>query len=1072
MQRTQRNTFKGVAMSEVLLFCKSLRRQHLQWLFLCFMILTCFAWGETSVPDWENPEILGINKEKAHSTLWLAEEKDSNPNIISLNGTWKFNWSPDPNQRVTDFYRADFDCSGWNTIRVPGNWQMQGYGLPVFVNIPYPFLRDEPRVTGEPPKDYYTFNHRNPVGSYCTTFQMPEHAQDQLIFLCFGGVESAMYVWVNGRKVGFSKGSMTPAEFDITAFVQPGQNKLAVEVYRFSDGSYLEDIDMWRLSGIFRDVELVIRPKVYIQDFFISAVPDPNYRNADVRLRICLENRSSKPVNTVHIEATIDGFSKRQQAVQTKLVKSIESIKSLTTEDLVLETVVPDAQLWSSENPVLYDLHLVLKDETLRILETVRWKFGIKKVEVKGEHFLINGQLVKLKGVNRHEHHPRTGRHVDRHTALTDIRLIKQANINMIRTSHYPNDPYFYQLCDEYGLYVMDEANNESHGYGIGNAELGDNPRWEKAHVDRAVRMVERDKNHACVILWSLGNEAGRGRNIHAMANAVRTLDSSRPVYYDSDRSVSAIYDEGYLHPGALKSLGDKVKDRPVFLREYLHTMGNSGGNLQDYWDVIYADTSLVGGAIWDWVDQAIIKQHAGSALKYIETPAELKLRDDEFFAYGGDFGKYYNDGANCLDGIVSADRSPQPEYYEVQKVYQPVHFKLIRTHPIQLEITNRHHFISLENFDLLYQFTADGKEIGAGKIVCGNIPPGRSEQTTIPLSDTRKDLSEELLLTVCAQLKTETLWAESGFRVAREQFVINRPDFEKIAPEDITPLIDETETEIAVTNGTWKLLFNKAEGSIKSWTVGQKELLCGKLEPYFWKPANDNQKRNGYNERLGPWKTAAENRTVRTIDITKTTGFVHVRFTMQLPAIDADYSLSYTINGKGRVQVEADYAPKEKPIPLIPKFGMRMRIPSAYNQVTWYGRGPYENYPDRKTGSLIGLYCLKLENFMTHYAAPQDNANRCDVRWFSFSSFNGDSIKFSGLQPLCFRAWNYTEEDLEKARHPYELPSRDFINLNIDLNIHGVGGNDSWGARTMDQYTNPGNRPYRYGFIMEYLDL
>ncbi|MFD0750009.1 glycoside hydrolase family 2 TIM barrel-domain containing protein [Mucilaginibacter calamicampi] len=996
----------------------------------------------------------------------MEKEKSANPNVVSLDGVWKFTWAVDPDHRIKDFYKNDYDNSKWSDIVVPGNWQLQGFDLPVFVNIPYPFKRDQPFVMGEPQKNYYTFDHRNPVGSYITSFTMPQNAVNKQVFLHFGGVESAMYVWINGQKVGFSKSSMVPAEFDITKYLRKGKNKLAVEVYRFSDGSYLEDNDMWRLSGIFRSVDLHIRPKTYVQDHFITAVPSTDFSKTSVGIDLNLENRAETAAKNLLVEALITGNDKTGKPVSITLTRKIPVVNKQGAIKVSLSALINNPNLWSAEHPYLYNVQLKLRDSRNQVIETIHNRFGVKKVEVKGELFYINGQLVKLKGVNRHEHHPRTGRHVDRQTMLTDIRLIKQANINMIRTSHYPNEPYFYELCDEYGIYVMDEADNESHGYGIGNRNLGEDPNWEKAHVDRAVSMLQRDKNYASIILWSLGNEAGRGRNIRAMADTVKKLDPSRPVYYDSDRSVSAIYDEGYLHPDTLAALGKRIKDRPVFLREYHHTMGNSGGNLQEYWDVIYADESLVGGAIWDWVDQGIAKKIDGSALKYDANPANLNLKADEYFAYGGDFGNYFNDGANCLDGIVSSDRTPQPEYYEVQKVYQNVVFKLENAATPTVAITNHFNFTPLSDFDISYEYTLAGKVIKSGKLNSLNILPGATAKTTIPLPPNAEG---ELCLNLYASLKKATLWAAAGYRIARGQFIIKPFDFKKMAPVSANAQATQTSTEIIVTAGQHRMVFNKANGALTSWNQGDTELLKGALEPYFWKPANDNQKRNNYNRDLRKWKTAADSRAVKSFEVEDKNGLVNINFNMLLPTINADYKLSYVLNGEGKLQVDADYKPLADTIPLIPKFGMRMRIPANYYNVQWYGRGPYENYPDRKTGSMVGLYSLKLKDFMTDYAASQDNANRTDVRWFSFGAADGNAIKVEGLQPLCFHAWNYTEDDLEKVRHSFELPERDFINLNIDLNVHGLGGNDSWGAKTMSKYTIDGKKPYHYGFVLAY---
>jgi beta-galactosidase len=608
--------------------------------FLLFPLVNSYAQEKTTINDWENPEVVGMNKEKTHSTFFSPSEKQNNTEIVSLNGTWKFKWSPDPNSRPVNFYKTDYSVLGWTNIVVPGNWEMQGFGIPIYININYPFQKDPPRVTSEPPKNFTSYFQRDPVGSYCTTFQVPENWNDKLVFLNFGGVQSAMYVWVNGQKVGYSQNSMSPTEFDITSFIHKGENKLAVEVYRWCDGSYLEDQDMWRLSGIFRDVDLFIRPKTFIQDFTLIADPDKNYSNAFLKIKANIENRSNTKNKNLTVETKITGSNSSGKIVSIDLSKKIISAEPFSSNHVNIETILNQPLLWSAETPNLYDLYLNLKNDKDEIIETIHWRFGVRKIEVHGDLFTINGQAIKLKGVNRHEQHPRTGKHVDRQTMVRDMELMKQANINMIRTCHYPNDPLFYEMCDEYGFYVMDEANQESHGFGIGNKELGDNPVWKKAHVDRAVSLVQRDKNHACVIFWSLGNEGGRGQNLIAMADTVKRLDSTRLIYSDTQRDVSAIYDEGYLHPDQLKKLGEEIKDKPVFLREYAHVMGNSGGNFQEYWDVFNADSSLVGGAIWEWVDQGLAKKKDGSHMKYGEHPADLKLKDDEYWAYGGDFGE------------------------------------------------------------------------------------------------------------------------------------------------------------------------------------------------------------------------------------------------------------------------------------------------------------------------------------------------------------------------------------------------------------------------------------------------
>lgn len=598
---------------------------------------------------------------------------------------------------------------------------------------------------------------------------------------------------------------------------------------------------------------------------------------------------------------------------------------------------------------------------------------------------------------------------------------------------------------------------------------MGDSPEWKKSHLERAVSLVQRDKNHPCVIFWSLGNEGGKGQNMVAMADTIKKMDTSRLIFSDTHREISDLYDDSYLHPADLKKLGERINDKPVVMREYAHVMGNSGGNLQEYWDVIYADSSIAGAAIWEWDEHGLAKPIDGSPLQLTDHPNDGHLKEDEFWAYGGDFGDQPNDGNFCIRGLVSTDRKPFPQYYEVQKVYQPVVFQMESEQEMKIKVTNHFDFLSLQDFDFEYIYTSMGKTLQKGIFVCNTLP-GKTSEVTIPLLHDADTISSEVCLNIYARYRRATLWAEDGFCFAREQFTVKPYTFSKIKLQGNRINVLQTNSHIELKTETMSFDFDKTNGNLISWKVKGQELLVGKLEPYCWKTPNDNQKQSGYSAELGKWKKATENRTVKNVDVTNQDNLVAVKFEMYLPTIGANYILQYQLNGQGQLQVEASYTPLCDTIPLVPKFGMRMRIPEQYSSIKWYGRGPFENYPDRKTGSLIGLYESKLEHFITHYTAPQDNANRCDVRWFSLASQTNECVKITGLQPINFRAWPYTEDDLENARHDYQLPTRDFINLNIDLNIHGVGGDDTWGAKTMDKYTNAGNKPYRFGFIMEYV--
>ena len=991
---------------------------------LAALVLSSAA--KAQVHDWENPAVLGINKLPYHATLQLPSKWKDCEEIVSLDGEWLFHWSKDPDSRPAEFYREDYDVSQWGRIKVPGNWQLQGYGKPIYVNMQYPFHRDRPSVTGEPDKDWYAYDHRNPVGSYVTFFDVTKEMLSQNLILHFGGVHSACYVWVNGQQVGYSQNSMSPAEFDISKYVRAGRNKLAVEVYRWSDGSYLECQDMWRLSGIFREVQLWVRPLVHIADYKVEAEPLFTENMATVRARISLCNVGRKTRKNLRVVWQIE------DKVWKKGIKKIAAGDTMTIE---IDYTMQNPRLWSAEKPNLYPFSIELRNEDDGVIEHFDYHLGVKRVECVGEVFKINGKNVKLRGVNRHDHHPVTGRYVDDKTYEQDIALMKQANINFLRTSHYPDREYLYELCDRWGIYVMDEANQESHGYGYANRVMGEDPAWKEAHVDRAVSLVQRDKNHPSVIFWSLGNEGGVGPNFKAMRDAVVALDTIALPFCDTDRSQSDIYDDGYLPPARLEAEARKVTDRPFMMREYAHAMGNSVGNLQEYWDVIYADSSICGAAIWDWVDQGLDIGLLDNLQLDNSSPAQLNrpfaptgrltLQEIENrkivnrqivkYLYGGDFGDKPNDGAFCINGLIAPDRTPHPHYYEVQHVYQPLQF--VRDADGRITIINHDCFTDPAEYDITYDtVTIDG----------------------------------ERLLNIAARLKEDKPWAPKGFAVASEQFILQPYDFHQ-ATNLSTPLLEHPSP---LGEGTGKGpagSFTIDGNRLTSWIVDGQEILQAPLEPYFWKPENDNQHAAGFARRTAVW------REVR------------------------DVTVTYTPISDRCIRVDLDYRPTSdgQDRPVIPKFGMRLRLPADYTDIEYYGRGPWENYPDRKHSAFLGKYRMPLSEFQTEYIHPQDNGCRTDVRWFTisrsqsfnvsiFQPFNVSALRITGLQPLCIRAWDYGEEDLEPASHPWEIQRGRFVNLNIDLNIHGVGGIDTWGQRTLPQYTIDGNKPYHYSFILE----
>ena len=999
------------------------------WLLVFGLWLLALGASAQTTPDWENPAVLGINKLPYHATLQLPSKWKECKEIVSLDGEWLFHWSPKPENRPVDFYREDYDVSGWDKIAVPGNWQTQGYGTPIYININYPFVRNRPSVTTEPPKDWTAYENRNPVGSYVTFVDVTKEMLAKNLILHFGGVHSAMYLWINGQRVGYSQNSMSPAEFDVTKYMHVGKNKLAVEVYRWCDGSYLEDQDMWRLSGIFREVQLWVRPLVHIADYRVTAEPNADYSQAEVTAVVSICNTGKKKATACPV-MIIDGLSADKTELQ---------INAGDTTNCVFHYTLEHPRLWSAEKPNLYPFSVELEDKKGNTIEHFDYHFGVKRVECVGEVFKINGKNVKLRGVNRHDHHPRTGRYVDDATYEQDLRLMKQANINFLRTSHYPDREYLYELCDRWGIYVMDEANQESHGYGYANHEMGEDPAWKDAHVDRAESLVKRDYNHPCVILWSLGNEGGVGPNIQAMYDTVVALDSTRLPFYDCHPRYSALHDFGYPTPDVLKTEAEKETEKPLIAREYAHAMGNSMGNFQEYWDVIYADSSIAGAAVWDWVDQGIAKKEDGVT----------------YWAYGGDYGDKPNDGPFCINGLIGPDRKPHPHYYEVQYVYQPIAF-------IQkgdsIRIINRDFFTDLNEYDYYCEVYHNGE------LVSGSIPILHGDKFEIPYPYYPYN-EAELILNVYARLRQDAPWAQADYSVAREQFILKPEEFWSAFGGTPAKVQKTAQGLVAYTDqGTITI---NSSGALVSWMVDGKEMLVNPLEPYFWKPENDNQHAAHFAQRLSVWRDAATKRTNKSFRTEASDDGLKIISETSLP-VGADLTITYTIVQDGRMKVDMDYRPTATDIPLLPKFGMRMRLPADFKAIEYYGRGPWENYPDRKRSAFVGRYEMPLSEFETEYVHPQDNGCRTDVRWFKMG--NGQkTLRIDGLQPLCIRAWDYGEEDLEPAKHPHEIQRDRFVNLNIDLNVHGVGGVDTWGQRTLPQYTIDGNKPYHYAFLLDW---
>jgi len=1045
-----------------------IRRISLGTILVVFFFATTIA--TTQVPDWENPEMIGLNKEPPHCTLMpypdtkmaLVGTRDASPFYKSLNGTWKFNWVRKPGHRPKDFYKLDYDVSGWNNIPVPSNWELHGHGIPIYTNVMHPFSPKNP----DPP---YIPHDYNPVGSYRTEFTVPDHWKGRQVFLHFEGVKSAFYLWINGEKVGYSQGSMTPAEFNIAQYLRKGKNVLAAEVYRWCDGSYVEDQDTWRLSGIYRDVYLFSTPPVHLRDFFVRCDLDEQYRDAVLKVAAKLHNYSNKTVGKHTVQVSLlddDGNPVGKSPLMTSKVKNINADAEGVIE---MQTEVTNPRKWSAETPNLYIVMLTLKDTSGKTIEVERCNFGFRKIEVRDAQIFINGVSTIFKGVNRHEHDPDYGFTVPVQRMIQDIKLIKQANMNMVRTSHYPNQPVWYELCDRYGIYLMDEANMESHAVSYGLNRLpGSDPKWKAASVDRMASVVQRDKNHPSVIFWSLGNEAGFGDNIKAMAEYARQADPTRLLQYRQMNSVVDTDNLSYQTVEWIINWAKEHPDRPYLMEEYAYARGNAVGNLQEYQDAIETHKNLVGALIWDWADKA------------------LREFDDDgkmFWAYGGDYGPPGTPsvGTMIADGVVGPDRDPEPEYYEVKKVYQYIKAEPLDLAAGKIHIRNKYDFLSLDFVDISWELTANGKVIQKGSLPKMSLVPKEKQIVTVPFTKPKLKPGTEYWLKISFALAKDTIWAHRGHVVAWDQFKLpfDVPPAPELDVDDMPSLkLQESPDAFRVIGKNFTLTVGKKTGAIELFKFGGAQLIATPLVPNFWRVPIDNGIEEKWDHttetpiggvpiRLGVWKTAGPDRTIKSVTAEQLKPqVVRIIAHIVLPPGDSDYYSTYTIYGSGDVIVENSLKPENLKLPEMPRFGMQMAIPGWFNTMTWYGRGPHESYWDRKTGAAVGLYSGLVEDLIHDYVRPQENANRTDVRWVALTSEDGTGLLAVGMPLLSVSAWPYTMEDLERAKHIHELPRRNTVTVNLDYKQMGVGGDDGWTerARPHPEYRLP-VQAYTYRF-------
>ncbi len=1079
--------------------------RHRYWLGGWYLLIQLLSSAAKAAPEWENEQILHINTEPPRATFIpfatvaqaLAGDPAASPFYQSLDGPWKFHWSPNPEGRPVGFYEPHFDDTSWTNLEVPANWEMHGFGVPIYLGSGYPFKIDPPRVTGVPPTNWTAYAQRDPVGSYRRTLALPAAWAGRSVFIHFDGVDSAFYLWVNGRRVGFSKDSRTPAEFDLTPYVQPGTNVFAVEVYRWSDGSYLEDQDMWRMSGIFRPVYLYATAAARIRDFTVRTVLDADYRDATLQIKPAL---AAKAVSVAGWQVQAQLFDASNQPVfRPPLTHDAVDLLNPDYNATILDGRmgqrgepqfalmagrVTNPAKWTAETPNLYTLVLSLCDARGQVVEADRCPVGFRDIALRQGQFLINGQPVRLRGVNRHEIDPDTGHSLSRARMEQDIRLMKQANINAVRTCHYPDDPRWYELCDEYGLYVLDEANICTHGT---RGLLANEPGWAGAFLDRGMRLAERDKNHPSVIIWSLGNESGFGPNFAALAGWLHEFDPTRPVHYEGaqlpdgapasvdiiGRFYPRLTTADYARPGdpwntrwdqLLKIAREPNDSRPVLATEYAHAMGNAVGNLAAYWDEIYAHPRMLGGFIWEWCDQGLHQTAPDGTI---------------YTALGGDFGDVPNHGGFCIKGLVSAERVPFPKYWEVKKVYQPVAITGRDLHPgtIAVCFLNHHAFVNLGDEEIRWSVTADGGEIQKGILRGLNVAPGQSGTARIPVAKIQAQSSDtEYWLRVSLHTRTNTLWAAAGFETAWQQLRLTVPPPIKPAVKkrgaEFAPMRLEDNGEVIRISGTnFSLAISRASGTLDSLKYGGQEMLfagtnaiAGPVAQVFRAPT-DNDK--GFGKWLArDWREAGLTNLDRQVGSVVVQGIgdgqieIATEATSRVAAGGVKTHTRWTVHSDGTLEMESHFEPYGT-LPLLPRIGVVMHLAARLQNLQWLGRGPWENYPDRKASADFGLWSGWVATQAVPYVRPQENGSKEDVRRLVVSDGQTTGLEITTLdQPFACSALHYTAADLTAVKHLYELTPRPETVLSIDARQCGLG-NSSCGPGVLAQYTVPPTQTY-----------
>ncbi|WP_294476322.1 glycoside hydrolase family 2 TIM barrel-domain containing protein [uncultured Bacteroides sp.] len=1055
--------------------------------------------------DWENHHVLQINREPARAAFipFTTQKGDCS---ICLDGTWKFRWTPVPDERIVDFFQTGFNDENWIDFPVPANWEVNGYGIPIYVSAGYPFKIDPPRVMGEPKADYTTYKERNPVGQYRRSFALPVgwEAKGQT-FLRFEGVMSAFYVWINGERVGYSQGSMEPSEFNITRYLKSGENQIALEVYRYSDGSYLEDQDFWRFGGIHRSIHLVHTPDIRIRDYAVRTLPASAGNYQDFILQVDPQfsvyrglNGKGYAIKGVLIDATGKEVATLKGDVEDIL--DLEHKASRMNEwypqrgprkmgRLMAEIKSPEK--WTAETPYLYKLHLTLQNGDGQVLEQVEQSVGFRAIEIKSGQLLVNGNPVRFRGVNRHEHDPRTARVMSEERMLQDILLMKQANINAVRTSHYPNVSRWYELCDSLGLYVMDEADIEEHGL---RGTLASTPDWHAAFLDRAVRMAERDKNYPSIVMWSMGNESGYGPNFAAISAWLHDFDPTRPVHYEGAQGVDGNPDpktvdvisrfytrvkQEYLNPGIaegedkeraenarwerLLEIAERTNDdRPVLTSEYAHSMGNALGNFKEYWDEIYSNPRMLGGFIWDWVDQGIYKT----------------LSDGRrMVAYGGDFGDKPNLKAFCFNGLLMSDRETTPKYWEVKKVYAPVELKINGEWEVEsgecpteggiLKVTNRNHHIDLSQYRCMWTLSEDGKVKERGEIVLPKVNPGETGSVTLPaFRSLSGKTASDYQLKISIVLKSDASWAKAGHEVTWEQFCLK--EGELISSDTETEnkgrlQIQDERNFLTIKGRSFSAAWDKTSGALASLIYNGKEMLAHPsdftVQPItqVFRAPTDNDKSFG-NWLAKDWKLHGMDAPQVSLESFKhevradgaVVINVRTRNAYLKGSVQTDYV--YTAFSDGTIDLKTTFLPQGE-LPELPRLGIAFCLAPSYDTFAWYGRGPQDNYPDRKTSTAVGLWKGTVADQYVHYPRPQDSGNKEDVRYIMLTDKRNKGIRIDAVDnAFSASALHYTPQDLYKETHDCNLKPRPEVILSLDAAVLGLG-NSSCGPGVLKKY-------------------